>query len=332
IDLYKNLNLERSADSEAVRRAYRKLAPRFNNKGNAPDAFDHFKNVSEAYVLSNQKLRAIYDQYGTDELKKGVPANYGFDGYSGGYAYHGQPHETFSDFFGGKNPFADFFAVHNEGAASHSNAAPAAAFPQKFGSKFGGMYGMNHPNAASAPPAQDTAVEKELKVTLEELYLGCVKKVRVTRKVLTDDGITTMDVDRVLTIEVQRGWKNGTRVTFPREGDQGPNKIPADIVFVIKELPHSRFVRKGNDLILTTKMSLSQALVGSIVEVYTLDNRTLQIPVNDVVHPDYVKEVNKEGMPISKTVDKGKLLLKFTVEFPTFLTMEQKLALKKNLP
>ncbi|KAJ3402769.1 DnaJ sub B member 13 [Chytriomyces hyalinus] len=343
IDLYKNLSLERSADAESVRRAYRKMALKFHpDKNPSPDAFDHFKKICEAYdVLSNQKLRAIYDQYGTDGLKNGVPSKSGFDGYSGGYAYHGQPHETFSDFFGGKNPFADFFAVHNEdAAANHSshNSRPTtdagnnAAFPQKFGSKFGGMYGMNHPNAAISPPAQDQPVEKTLEVTLEELYMGTVKKIRVTRKVLNDDCITTMDVDKILTIEIQRGWKNGTRVTFPREGDQGPNKIPADIVFIIKELPHSRFVRQGNDLVLSQTVSLSQALVGSVIEVITLDKRTLQIPVNAVIHPDFVKEVSKEGMPISKSNERGKLLLKFHVEFPTFLNMEQKTILQKVLP
>ncbi|KAJ3072333.1 DnaJ sub B member 13 [Podochytrium sp. JEL0797] len=340
IDLYRNLNLERSADSESVRRAYRKMALKYHpDKNNAADAFDHFKMVSEAYdVLSNQKLRAIYDQYGTDGLRKGVPARDGFDGYSGGYSYHGQPHETFSEFFGGKNPFADFFAVHNEEACSVGNrpssgtSSNKSAFPQKFGNKFGGMHGMNHTNAALSPPAQDAVVEMQLEATLEELYMGSVKKVKVSRKVLSEDGVTTTDAEKVLTIEIQRGWKNGTRVTFPREGDQGPNKIPADLVFIIKELPHARFKRQGNDLVVSTTVTLGQALIGSIITVQTLDDRTLQIPVNDVVHPNYVKEVSKEGMPISKTKEKGKLLLKFEITYPTFLSLDQKKAIKGALP
>ncbi|KAJ3029389.1 UNVERIFIED_CONTAM: DnaJ sub B member 13 [Siphonaria sp. JEL0065] len=347
IDLYKNLNLDKSADSEQIRRAYRKMALKYHpDKNNAGDAFDHFKMVSEAYdVLSNQKLRAIYDQYGTDGLKKGVPARDGFDGYSGGYSYHGQPFETFSDFFGGKNPFADFFAVHNEDACAvgnrpasggpnnqNKNVAESAAFPQKFGNKFGGMYGMNYPNAALSPPAQDPPVESSLEVNLDELYLGSVKKVRVVRKVLTEDGVTTSDVEKILTIDVQKGWKNGTRVTFPQEGDQGPNKIPADLVFIIKELPHPSFKRQGNDLVLTTNLTLGQALTGTIVTVQTLDERTLQIPVNDVVHPNYVKEVAKEGMPISKSQERGKLLLKFNISYPTFLNADQKKAIKNVLP
>ncbi|KAJ3383336.1 DnaJ sub B member 13 [Entophlyctis sp. JEL0112] len=348
IDLYKNLNIERSADSDAIRRAYRKLALKYT------------EGQATFIIRNSEKLRAIYDQYGTDGLRNGVPAREGFEGFPGGYYYHGQPLETFSEFFGSKNPFADFFAVHNEDACAVSNAArppsganrppssassgggdgraskmsdgASAAYPQKFGTKFGGMYGMNTRNPASSAPVQDPPVEMELPVTLEELYIGCVKKVKVVRKVLTDDGVTTSDVEKIFTIDVQRGWKNGTRVLFPREGDQNVNKIPADIVFVVKELPHSRFKREGNDLILKSSMTLAQALAGSVVEVLTLDERLLQIPINDIVHPDYVKAVSKEGMPIAKSNERGKLLLKFHITFPTFLNSDQKRAIKANLP
>ena len=44
-------------------------------------------------------------------------------------------------------------------------------------------------------------------------------------QVLNDDGRTTSMREKILTIAVKRGWKEGTRITFPKEGDQGPNKI-----------------------------------------------------------------------------------------------------------
>lgn len=47
--------------------------------------------------------------------------------------------------------------------------------------------------------------------------------------------------DKVLTINIKPGWKSGTKITFPKEGDQNPGRIPADIVFVIKDKPHPRF-------------------------------------------------------------------------------------------
>ena len=54
------------------------------------------------------------------------------------------------------------------------------------------------------------------------------------------------------------GWKSGTKITFQREGDQAPNKIPADIVFIIRDKPHALFKREGSDLKYTAKVSLKE--------------------------------------------------------------------------
>lgn len=84
---------------------------------------------------------------------------------------------------------------------------------------FGGMFGR-------AKPKQDAVVEKELYLTLEEIYRGCTKKMKITRRVLNDDGHTSSVRDKIVTLLVKPGWKEGTRITFPREGDQEPNNIP----------------------------------------------------------------------------------------------------------
>ena len=62
----------------------------------------------------------------------------------------------------------------------------------------------------------------------------------------------------MLTINVKPGWKSGTKITFQREGDQAPNKIPADIVFIIRDKPHALFKREGSDLKYTAKVSLKE--------------------------------------------------------------------------
>ena len=54
------------------------------------------------------------------------------------------------------------------------------------------------------------------------------------------------------------GWKAGTKITFQREGDQAPNKIPADIVFIIKDKPHPHFRREGSDLKYTCRLTLKE--------------------------------------------------------------------------
>ena len=90
--------------------------------------------------------------------------------------------------------------------------------------------------------------------------IGCTKKMKISRKVFQADG-TSRKEDKVLTIDVKAGWKSGTKITFQREGDQTPNKIPADIVFIIRDKPHSHFKRDGSDLRYTVKISLTEVRV-----------------------------------------------------------------------
>jgi len=78
-------------------------------------------------------------------------------------------------------------------------------------------------------------------------------------------------------IPIKKGWKNGTKITFEREGDELPGVIPADIVFVLNTKPHPRFEREGDDLVYTATVPLEQALTGVEVTIQTLDGRTLKV-------------------------------------------------------
>lgn len=100
---------------------------------------------------------------------------------------------------------------------------------------------------------------------------------------MNDDGHTSSSKEKILTITVKRGWIPGTRIVFEKEGDQGPNTIPADIIFIVKDKPHPIFRREGTNLIYKHRISLGLALVGTTVHVQTLDGRTLDIPISDIV-------------------------------------------------
>lgn len=50
---------------------------------------------------------------------------------------------------------------------------------------------------------------------------------------MNEDEMTTSPHEKILTIDVQKGWKEGTRITFPSEGDQGPNRIPGECIFIL---------------------------------------------------------------------------------------------------
>ena len=120
-------------------------------------------------------------------------------------------------------------------------------------------------------------------LSLEEVFHGGIKKMKISRRVMNDDGHTSSFREKILTITVKRGWLPGTRITFEQEGDQGPNCIPADIVFIFKYKTHSIFRREGVNLIFTQKIPLVLALTGTTLHVPTLDGRVLDLPITDIV-------------------------------------------------
>lgn len=136
----------------------------------------------------------------------------------------------------------------------------------------------------------------------------------------------------ILTIEIKPGWKKGTRITFPNKGNEQVNQLPADLVFIIDEKPHDVYKRDGNDLRTHQKITLVDALAGTTINMKTLDGRDLSINVTDVVIPGYELLVVKEGMPIAKEPNnRGNLIIKFDVKFPSRLTPDQRADIRRVL-
>ncbi|KAM0029269.1 putative chaperone DnaJ, HSP40/DnaJ peptide-binding protein [Helianthus debilis subsp. tardiflorus] len=125
-------------------------------------------------------------------------------------------------------------------------------------------------------------------------------------------GLQEMTVEEILNINIKPGWKRGTKIKFPEKGNEQPNVIPADLVFIIDEKPHSTYTRDVKDLVVTQRITLAEALTGYTVHVTTVDGRNLTILINNVIHPDYEEIVPKEGMPILKDpTKKGNMRIKF---------------------
>uniref|UniRef100_A0A2N9EBZ2 J domain-containing protein n=1 Tax=Fagus sylvatica TaxID=28930 RepID=A0A2N9EBZ2_FAGSY len=319
VDYYNILKVNRSATEEDLKKAYKKLAmkwhPDKNPAVNQKEAETKFKQISEAYdVLSDPQKRQIYDLYGEEalqlaEFSSGNPASFPRDA-----------DDIFAEFFGGSR-------ADDRGGRFRSNNSDAGRSQGKANNN----HNHNHSNNNSNKNKKAEAIESKLVCSLEELYKGCRKKMRISRLVPDEFG-RPKTVEEILKIDIKPGWKKGTKITFPEKGNQEPGITPADLIFVVDEKPHPIFKRDGNDLVVNQKILLLEALTGVSFSLATLDGRNLAIPATDIVKPGHEIVIPNEGMPISKDPSKkGNLLIKFDIIFPSRLTAEQKSDLRRAL-
>ncbi|KAL8520948.1 hypothetical protein ACS0TY_011482 [Phlomoides rotata] len=175
----------------------------------------------------------------------------------------------------------------------------------------------------SAARRKPPPIEKKIECTLEELCMGCVKKIKVTRDAISASGLI-VEEEEILMIQVKPGWKKGTRITFEGKGDERPGSLPADIIFSIDEKRHPVFKREGNDLELGVEIPLVQALTGCNIPIPLLGGGQINLFTDDIIYPGYEKIISGQGMPISKQGTRGDLRLKFLVEFPAELDDDQR--------
>ncbi|KAM7500762.1 hypothetical protein LguiA_025176 [Lonicera macranthoides] len=407
-DYYKILQVDKNAKDEDLKKAYRKLAMKWHpdkNPTNKKDAEAKFKQISEAYeVLSDPQKRAVYDQYGEEGLKGQVPPQDAggpsgatfFQTGDGPNVFRFNPrnaNDIFAEFFGFSSPFG---GMGGPGGGGGSGMRGGSRFS---GGMFGGddifsSFGDGRP--MSSGPRKAPPIKNQLPCSLEDLYKGTTKKMKISREIADASGslyesqaaflyeceldhihvldwstrsstlansdaphrfpshanmlfhavmaptwsttvgkdfhMKTLPVEEILTIDIKPGWKKGTKITFPEKGNEQPNFIPADLIFIVDEKRHGTFTRDGNDLVFTQKISLAEALTGYTVHITTLDGRKLSIPINNVIHPKYEEVVPREGMPLPKDPSsRGNLRIKFDIKFPSRLTAEQKTGIKRLL-
>jgi len=341
-DYYKILGVAKGANDDEIKKAYRKLALKYHpDKNREAGAEEKFKEIGEAYdVLSDPRKRQIYDSSGEEGLKgnMGGGGSGGSSHFPGGqsftYSYHGDPRATFSQFFGTSDPFESFFsggADHNGMDIDIEHLLRGSGIPGGMpGGLHGGVPGRSNTfsygqTGNSGKKTQDSTIEKDVFVSLEDINKGCDKKMKISKSIYGEDG-SVKKLEKTLDIHVKPGWKAGTKVTFAKQGDQYPGKIAADITFIIRDKPHSLFTRDGHNIKYTYKIPLRDALCGTVVQVPTLEGKKIGINcTGEVIKPTTTKRLQGYGLPMPKEQGrKGDLIVEFDVLFPENLSQSSK--------
>eukprot|EP01114_Cavostelium_apophysatum_P018060 TRINITY_DN5507_c1_g1_i1.p1 TRINITY_DN5507_c1_g1~~TRINITY_DN5507_c1_g1_i1.p1 ORF type:complete len:422 (+),score=123.16 TRINITY_DN5507_c1_g1_i1:192-1457(+) len=330
--LYEVLGVTPDASADEIKKAYRKMAIKFHPDKN-PNAGDKFKEISVAYeILSDQEKREMYDRYGEDGLKEGGGGGMDAD-------------DIFSMFFGGGR----------RGGAGPRGGRPqkakgkdvAIAFPVKLEDLYNGKQsqfkfqktvlcttcngkGTNKPNARAKCHTCDGAgyrvhmrhVGFGLMQQLQEECPSCAGEGEVVKpkdRCKKCNGGRTSEEQKTLEVFIDKGMAHGHKITFSGEGDQTPDVIPGDIILVLQQEDHPTFKRDGDDLHIEKKIKLVEALCGFSFLFNHMDGRPLLVKSqpNEIIKPGDSKSIEGEGMPQKgNPFEKGKLVIKFDVEFP----------------
>ncbi|BDD62108.1 hypothetical protein MAP00_007100 [Monascus purpureus] len=365
--LYDSLGIKPDASQDDIKKAYRKAALKWHPDKNKddPNASEKFKEVSQAYeVLSDPEKRKIYDQFGLEYLLRGGPppsAGGGpggspFEGgMPGGFPFGGMPGGGTRTFHfttgqgggrGGGFSFSSADDIFRNFAKSSGGMGDDDFFHMFSGGGLGGGLGggfgpstrtSRGPGAGSyqqsrrAPTPEPTVVEKELPLTLEEINRGTTKKVTTRSKTFDANGKRTVQ-DVTLEANIKPGLRTGSKIKYKNVGDQEEGGRQ-DVHLIVTEKPHPIFKRQGDNLITTVDLSLKEALTGWDRIVKTIDGKSIRISKAGPTQPGSEEHYPGHGMVISKKPsERGDLIVRVNVKFPTTLTPSQKDILRDVLP
>ncbi|RMZ81646.1 hypothetical protein DV737_g2384, partial [Chaetothyriales sp. CBS 132003] len=328
--LYDALSIQPSASQDEIKKAYKKAALKWHpdkNTGN-PNAAEKFKEVSQAYeVLSDPEKRKVYDQYGLEFLLHGgaPPPEGGSGGMPEGFQAFPGGFQGFRGGFSFSNP-EDIFA--NFGRSGGAGAGDDDDIMNLLGG-MGGFGRGSRPGGGGFRPARPqtpevTIVEKHLPVSLEDLYKGTHKKMKIKRKAFDPVTGQRSTQDKILEFDIKPGLKAGSKIKFSGVGDQEEGGSQ-DLHFIIEEKPHPTLKRDGDNLITKIELSLKEALTGWERKVTTIDGKQLNVRGAGPTQPGHKERYPGLGMPLPKRPsERGEFIVEVDVKFPRSLTTAQK--------
>lgn len=305
-DYYKVLKVDKSSNEVEIKKSYRKLAIKLHpDKNKHPKASEAFKVIAKAFeVLGDDSKRKMYDMTGSDPDSRGGMGG----GSSGGPGMSG-----FSGFQG--------FPQGGMGGGGLNEEILNMLFGM------GGMGGMG-----GMPQQQQQQQKREAEVvdlnvpcSLEEFFNGGVKKLKINRK-----GKSGANEAKIIEINIKPGWKAGTKITYPNEGDY-KNGMRQTLRLILADKPNPSFKREDNNLRAIVKLSFKESLLGFQQEFTTISGRKLHLSRSTPTQPNFTETFPGQGMPISKQPGKfGDLIVEYKVDYPVYLNAEQKQAISQN--
>ncbi|XP_041125100.1 dnaJ homolog subfamily A member 2 [Polyodon spathula] len=348
--LYDILGVSPTATENELKKAYRKLAKEYHPDKN-PNAGDKFKEISFAYeVLSNQEKRELYDRCGEQGLREGGGGGAGMDdifshifggglfGFMGGQSRNRNGRRRGEDMV---HPLKVSLEDLYNGKATKLQLSKSVLCASCNGQ--GGKSGAVQKCAACRG--------RGMRIMIRQLAPGMVQQMQSVCSDCNGEGEVISEKDRckkcegkkvikevkILEVHVDKGMKHGQKITFAGEADQAPGVEPGDIVLVLQGKEHEIFRRESNDLHMTHKIGLVEALCGFQFTLKHLDGRQIVVkyPPGKVIEPGSLRVVRGEGMPQYRNpFEKGDLYIKFEVEFPgnNWISPEKLMELEDFLP
>lgn len=248
-DYYKILGVEKSAPQSEIQKAYRKLARKYHPDLHPDDAAakQKFKEVQQAYdTLNDEKKRQLYDRFGADYERAGMPGGGGespqweFRGGPGGAG--GAEGFDFSQMFGGGGP----------------GGAGGFDFSELFG-QFGGGRSAPGGGRKARGRAKGDDVQSEVRVPFKSSIVGGEIPLRLMR----GDGTS-----EELVVKVPAGIEDGKKIRLRGKGEPGPGGA-GDLYVTIRVEAHPSFHRRGDNLHVKVPVTLGEAAAGGKIDVPT---------------------------------------------------------------
>lgn len=337
-DYYQILGVEKDANKEDIKKAFRKLAHKYHPDKQGGDEA-RFKEVNEAYgVLSDDKKRAEYDTYGRTFSGAAGSGFEGFDfsqftqGYGdGGFEF--DLGDIFGDFFGGRRQRRgkdiaidtdlefdeSIFGVDREIVLNKVSECEIC-------------------NGSGAESGSKTETCKTCngKGTVKEVKRSIIGSFATTRlcdncrgtgkvpekkcKVCGGGGVKKQD--RTIKINIPAGIEDGEVIRLSGEGEATPGGVAGDLYVRVRVDTHPIFKKSGQDLTMDLQIKLSDALLGATYKVKTLDG-SIDLKIPSGVAMNEVLRVKGKGVPYDRN-KRGDLMIKIKVEVPTKLSKEAK--------